>query len=75
MSDMLPLSPKPGNPTPETYAPAPTFRRGVLIAVVIFSVLLVLAYGSNMRELAGAWRTNADYSHGILVIPVALLIA
>jgi exosortase len=43
-------------------------------AVLGVAVVLVWAYSSNLRELVWAWAQDPDYSHGFLVIPVALLI-
>jgi exosortase len=40
----------------------------------IATVLLGLAYAPNFRELAATWSEDPNYSHGYLVIPIALFI-
>ncbi|WP_406696193.1 exosortase/archaeosortase family protein [Singulisphaera sp. Ch08] len=39
------------------------------------AVTLAWSYRANLDELLKSWTTNPDYSHGILVVPIALLIA
>jgi exosortase len=65
-------------PTPSLALDPPATRpagRAALAVGAGFGLLLALAYASDLRVLADAWSTNPDYSHGILVVPVALLIA
>lgn len=51
------------------YAP---YRR--LWALGAATLVLALAYAPNFRELWITWFHDANYSHGILVIPIALVI-
>jgi exosortase len=45
-----------------------------LLALAIATLLLGVAYAPNFGELWTKWTTDPNYSHGILVIPIALLI-
>ena len=45
-----------------------------LLALSIATLLLGVAYAPNFRELWAKWSTDPNYSHGMLVIPIALLI-
>ena len=45
-----------------------------LLALAIATLLLGVAYAPNFGELWTKWSTDPNYSHGILVIPIALLI-
>ena len=60
-----------GLPTPEPEGA----RRARLPAGVALAagagVAVLLAYAADLRGLAHIWSTEADYSHGFLVIPVA----
>jgi exosortase len=38
------------------------------------ALMLALIYAPNFRDLYGAWTTDENYTHGVLVIPIALLI-
>jgi len=53
-------------------------RRGFLSArvVALFVVVVVLlwSYAPNLRSLVSTWNDDPNYSHGFLVIPVALVI-
>lgn len=46
----------------------------VWIAVGVAAMTLGLAYWPNFMELGRVWRTDPSYSHGVLVIPIAILI-
>lgn len=46
-----------------------TFR--VLTAATL---VLGLAYGPNFRDLQSIWSADPNYSHGYLIIPIALII-
>jgi Transmembrane exosortase (Exosortase_EpsH) len=43
-------------------------------AIVVVAVVLVWAYAPNLCELGQTWSRDPNYSHGWLVVPVALLI-
>ena len=45
-----------------------------LLALVIGMVILAWAYWPNLEYLYSQWREEPNYSHGFLVIPIALLI-
>jgi exosortase len=45
--------------------------RGALVAV---AVLLSWAYAPNLRDLSTTWSADPNYSHGYLVVPIALFI-
>jgi exosortase len=45
-----------------------------LCAVGTVSLVLGLAYVPNFRGLFSTWRLDPNYSHGVLVIPIALVI-
>jgi len=45
-----------------------------LPAAVIGTLLLAWAYGPNLRYLVSIWNTEPNYSHGFLVIPIAVMI-
>ncbi len=38
------------------------------------ALMLALAYAPNFRDLGRTWRSDETYSHGFLVIPIALFI-
>jgi exosortase len=69
----LPASSKPDQPAPR--------RRGLgsfsprLAALVVVIIVLGWAYAPNLRGLYATWDRDPNYSHGFLVIPVALVIA
>ncbi|MCA9235148.1 MAG: exosortase/archaeosortase family protein [Planctomycetales bacterium] len=46
--------------------------RPVQIAAVALVGALVWSYWPNIAEMVGVWNSNADYSHGYLVGPLAL---
>jgi exosortase len=43
-------------------------------ALGIAALILVLIYAPNFHDLYRAWTTDENYTHGILVIPIALFI-
>ena len=43
-------------------------------AVVVVTLVLSLAYARNFRDLYSIWNSDPNYSHGYLIIPIALLI-
>lgn len=48
-------------------------RSYVLGAVVVVAAAFVWAYWPTIGQLVAAWQSHADYSHGFLVPPLALL--
>lgn len=51
-------------------------RSWIVPALGAFGLVAVFlgAYAPNLVQLAGTWFTDPDYSHGILVLPMALVI-
>jgi exosortase len=47
---------------------------GLLVKLAVALAVLIWAYAPNFRELVNRWNEDPDYSHGYLVIPVALAI-
>jgi len=45
-----------------------------LLALGAATLVLVLVYAANLLALITTWRDNSDYSHGFLVVPIALYI-
>ena len=45
----------------------------IVAAAVVLAATFVWAYWPTMIKLVHAWNTEPDYSHGYLVVPVALL--
>jgi exosortase len=48
--------------------------RSLLVKLAVGTALLVWAYAPNFLDLVDRWNEDSDYSHGYLVIPVALAI-
>ncbi|MCA9169126.1 MAG: exosortase/archaeosortase family protein, partial [Planctomycetales bacterium] len=46
---------------------------GALVSAVLLLLVFFWAYLPTARELIHIWSTQADYSHGFLVVPLALL--
>ena len=44
------------------------------LALASVGLALAWAYGPDLRDLVATWADDPDYSHGFLVIPVALAI-
>ena len=62
---------------PDEERSEPVSRRGQrewLAKVAFAAALLGWAYAPNFRGLARLWSEDPDYSHGYLVLPVALAI-
>jgi exosortase len=56
-------------------APAPAgVSWATLAAAFIVVAAMAACYASNLRDLAAAWEKDPNYSHGYLVIPIALLV-
>lgn len=45
-----------------------------LPTVVVGTLLLVWAYAPNLSYLVNVWNTEPNYSHGFLVVPIAVMI-
>ncbi len=54
-------------------APA-TIGRATIWALGAATVVFGLAYAPNFRDLHSTWSADPNYSHGYLVIPIALFI-
>jgi exosortase len=48
--------------------------RATLAAAGAVALALAACYAGNLRDLAAAWEKDPNYSHGYLVIPIALLV-
>lgn len=62
---------------PELASPAPKAKRfgsPLVLGGLGLALVLALAYAQNLRHLTGIWLNDPDYSHGILVLPMALVI-
>ncbi len=63
------LDPSPLSPPHRTYVVPPGMWAAGAIAVV-----LVASYADSVRRLIDTWWVEPSYSHGFLVVPIALLI-
>ena len=54
--------------------PAPPSREVALVAGAILLVAFIWSYWPTIGLLVNAWNTEPDYSHGFLVIPIAVWI-
>lgn len=71
-------------PKQESAAPQPAevltmpakdwWTKQLLPGLVLFSAVLIYAYWPTLMWMVDAWRNQPDYSHGFLVVPLALLI-
>ena len=50
------------------------FPAGWILAVAVATVVFGWAYAPNFRSLVQTWNHDLNYSHGFLVVPVALVI-
>ena len=48
--------------------------RATIVALVAATVVFGLAYAPNLRELESIWSSDPNYSHGYLIVPIALFI-
>ena len=62
------LDARPSVPTPAGVPQA------TLVAGFVVAAAAAACYASNLRDLATAWEKDPNYSHGYLVIPIALLV-
>src|SRR5262245_25736967 len=59
---------------PAPSATTPFELSGTVVAAgVLLAAAFAWAYLPTMVKLVNAWNTESDYSHGYLVIPVAIL--
>src|SRR5690349_10329154 len=75
--DPLPTGEGPaGPPGPSKVALAPADRPPLAewLPVAVVAAVVALAYWPNLNSLVGTWNREPDYSHGYLVIPIALAI-
>ena len=63
----------PGGRSPTT-SPLSIAERPWLPTVVVGTLLLAWAYAPNFSYLINVWNTEPNYSHGFLVIPIAVMI-
>jgi exosortase len=61
-------------PSPDVarFHPAALIAEWAPVIAVVFAI--VLAYRANLESLYSTWMHDPDYSHGFLVIPIALVI-
>lgn len=71
MDDALGTTPDTAAPAPRAGAPAGGAWWVALAAVV---AALVVAYFPEITDLLDAWSDNPDYTHGYLIVPVAVAI-
>jgi exosortase len=70
--DETPAS-RPDQPSPQKRSFG--FLSPWYVAPAIVAVVLGWSYAPNLRNLVAIWNQDPNYSHGFLVIPVALVIA
>jgi exosortase len=65
-------------PSDRGQPPTPSGRLGFLsarhVALAVVAIALGWAYAPNLRSLVTTWNQEPNYSHGFLVLPVALVI-
>jgi exosortase len=76
--DSQPAAPQEGGPS-SSQAGKPTAReRGILYARYVAPAVVLAAlgwsYAPNLRQLFEIWNKDPNYSHGYLVLPIALII-
>lgn len=54
--------------------PTDWWTNRLLPAFVVFFAVLVYAYWPTLAWMVDAWQTEPDYSHGFIVLPLALMI-
>lgn len=64
------MEPLPGDPPRSSWR-----RTGTLARAAVVLAALVASYAPNLRTLIQRWSSEPNYSHGFLVIPIALAIA
>lgn len=64
----------PAKPAPEQAPPEPPPLANKVVLALGASILVagIIAYWTSIRELVRVWSDVADYSHGFLVVPLAL---
>lgn len=67
-------SPKPSPTTPADVAPKGRIPVAEWLPAAIVIAVLGLSYAPNLQDLVKTWNDDPDYSHGYLVIPIALAI-
>src|SRR4051812_8479004 len=77
-SDSRPVAVQEGEPSP-AQAGEPTSKRpdapyARYAALAVALVMLGWSYSPNIRQLLHTWNRDPNYSHGYLVLPVALII-
>lgn len=57
-----------------TPGAAPANARSSALVGVAVALAIVLVYGDTARAMVGLWRSSETYSHGFVVVPIALLL-
>src|SRR5687767_6141004 len=77
MADLTNRS-EPGRGTPNVERPAETQRGAwvwtwqTILGCLSLAAVFLVAYWPVLKELVATWEREPDYSHGYLVVPVAL---
>ncbi|MFO0911760.1 MAG: exosortase/archaeosortase family protein [Pirellulales bacterium] len=69
------VAPQSTQPLLQRLPPQPLEQRHIRLLASLAGVLGIIflwSYAPDLSQLAYAWRTEPDYSHGILVVPIAL---
>ncbi|TWU29128.1 Transmembrane exosortase [Novipirellula artificiosorum] len=70
--------PRLGKPIADDYLMQPPSRRvwltSILPAAAVFFIAMLYAYLPTLRWMEDSWRNEPDYSHGYLVLPLALFL-
>jgi exosortase len=73
-TEEAPLTPPAGGEPPARVPAWRSFAASDVLALVAVAAAVVLAYASNFAGLLKIWRTDPDYSHGFLVLPICIWI-
>ena len=55
------------------YSSEPVGRLWLWLSAVLAAVVVMWAYWPTLREMVNQWERQPDYSHGYLVVPIAVL--
>lgn len=62
-------------PTPGCRASALSLTAPVVAGPALLAAAIAVAYGHTLTQLARQWATDGDYSHGFVVVPLAMFFA